>query len=332
MIDVAVIGCGFMGSNHAQAVSDHPLLTLASVVELERDAAEAAAEELGADAALVDVERAVADADAVVVASPESAHADQAQTVMDHDRHLLLEKPITIDTARAWDLADQADRRSTVSGVSFILRYDSGYAGVHSAVADGNVGDPVAARAKRGLTRAESERIGARGHPLYYMNVHDIDAMRWCVGSEVEEVTAVERRGSLSDIDVPDATHAILTFENGTIGTVTGYGVLPEETPGGINAEFELVGTAGTAAVDTPGTVLSVTTRAGYNRPDIRHWPVVNGQIDGAVRRQIDRFATAIADDGEMLASLSDGAQAQAIADTVHEAIDQETSVSVDRQ
>lgn len=332
MIDVAVVGCGFMGRNHAHAVSDHPLLRLASVVDLDEAAAEAVAEEYGAGEALTDAERAVEDADAAVVATPEPAHAEQARLVMDHDRHLLLEKPVTVDTDEAWALADRADGRDAVDGVSFVLRYDPGYAGVREAVADGQLGDPVAARAKRGITRAESERIGGRGHPLYYMNVHDIDAMRWCVGSDVERVTAVERRGELADVDVPDATHATLTFEDGTVGTVTGYGVLPNDTPGGIEADFELVGTAGSAAVDTPGTTLSVTGPDGHDRPDVRHWPVVNGRMDGAVRRQIDAFASAIDGDGELLASIRDGAHAQAVADAIHDAIDREGAVAVDRR
>lgn len=329
MIDVAVLGCGFMGRNHAHAVSDHPLLRLASVVDIDKEAAETVAQEFNAERALTDPERAVANAEAVIVATPESVHATQATTVIDHDRHLLLEKPITVDTDKAWELADRAESRDAISGVSFILRYDPGYAAVREAVSDGELGNPVAVRAKRAITRAESERVGARGHPLYYMNIHDIDAAQWCVGSDVESVTAIERRGELTHLDVPDATHATLVFSDGTVGTVTGYGVLPEHTPGGIEADFELVGTNGAVTVETPGTTLSVVDSEGYDRPDVRNWPVVNDRMDGAVRRQIDAFANAMVDDGELLASLRDGARAQAVADAVREAIDADGPISV---
>lgn len=332
MIDVTVIGCGFMGRNHAHAVSDHPLLRLTSVVDIDDETATAVAEKYNANEAMTDAEHAVENADAAIIATPESAHAKQARLVMDHDRHLLLEKPVTVDTDEAWALANRADKRDAVDGVSFILRYDPSYAKIREAVADGNLGDPVAARAKRGITRAESERIGARGHPLYYMNVHDIDAMRWCVGSDVEHVTAVERRGELEAVDVPDATHATLTFEDGTVGTVTGYGILPNDTPGSIEADFELVGTAGTAAINVPGTTLSMTGPSGYDRPDVCHWPIVNGRMDGAVRRQIDAFASAIVEDGDLLASIRDGAHAQAIADAIHTALNQGDSITVDHQ
>jgi predicted dehydrogenase len=185
-------------------------------------------------------------------------------------------------------------------------------------------------RAVRGVTTAESERIGARGHPLYYLSIHDIDAARWCVGTDVEQVTAVERRGELEHLDVPDATNVTLTFTDGTVATVAGYGVLPADTPGGITAGFELVGTRGTASVDTPGTTLAVTGPAGHDRPDVRHWPVINGRMDGAVRRQVDALAAAVAGEGELLASLRDGARAQTVADAALAAFDSETPVAVD--
>jgi predicted dehydrogenase len=319
MTDVAVVGCGFMGRNHAHAISDHLTLRLSSVVDVDEDAAASLADRYGATAE-TDLERAVENAEAVVVATPEGAHADQARTVMDHGRHLLLEKPVTVDTDEAWALADRADGYGPVAGVSFVLRYDTGYAGLREAVASGEVGRPVAVRAMRGITRSESERIGGRGHPLYYMNVHDIDAARWVVGSDVREVSGIERRGELAGVGVPDAMHATLTFENGVVGTLTGYGVLPDSTPGGIDASLELVGTAGTAVTDTPGTTLTVDGTTGYDRPDVRHWPVVNGRMDGAVRRQIDGFARAIDGEQEPLATLRSGAHAQAVADAIRAA------------
>lgn len=327
--DVAVVGCGFMGTNHVHAVSDHPALNLASVVDADADRASTVAEEYGADEARTDYEAAIDDADAVVVATPEQYHFEQATAVLDADRHLLLEKPISDDTERAWELRDRAAGRDLATGVSFVLRYDPGYSGARSAVADGELGDPVAVRARRGITIGESRRIGGRGHPVYYMSVHDIDAMRWCVGSEVTRVRASQRVGELTDVSVPDAMTAVLDFENGAIGTLEGYGVLPDDVPGGIDAALEVVGTEGTAAVDTPGTTLTVHGD-GYDRPDTRHWPVVNGRMDGAVRRQVDRFERAIAGEAELIPSIEDGARAQAVADAVKEAAGSGSARSVE--
>lgn len=330
MIAVTVIGGGFMGENHARAVADHPSLTLDSVVDIDADRASDLAETFGADAALTEYEDALDRSDAAIIATPESAHADQATAALDGGVHLLLEKPITESIKDARTLADRSRGGDLVTGVSFILRYDSGYARAWQTVADGDLGDLVAARVKRGITVGESRRIGARGHPLYYMTIHDVDALRWCIGSTVEAVRAVERRGELSDINVPDATQALLTFANGTIATVEGYGTLPNETPGGIEASFELVGTRGTVAVETPGNVFSMTTQNGYDRPDIRHWPVINEEMNGAVANQVDRFAKAITDSHEMLASVHDGYRAQRVVAAIEAAIETGETVQPD--
>jgi predicted dehydrogenase len=122
-----------------------------------------------------------------------------------------------------------------------------------------------------------------------------------------------------------------LSFEDGTIGSLSGYGTLPAGTPGGITADFEIVGSDGTVSVDTPGDTVEITDADGSDRPDTRHWPVVNGRMDGAVRRQMDTFVRAIRDDGELLASLRDGVRAQEIADALREALDSDGAVQVDR-
>lgn len=215
------------------------------------------------------------------------------------------------------------DRRRfvRVEGVSFVLRYDPGYAGARSAIADGEIGEPVAARTMRAITTEESRRIGGRGHPLFHMNVHDVDAMRWCLGAEVERVNGVERRGELTDVDVPDAQQATLEFDSGAIGVLEGYGVLPDDTPGGIVADLDVIGDDGRASVDTPGTTLTVHGER-FDRPDTRHWPVVNDRMDGCVRRQIDRFAEAVSGEDRLPPSMADGYRAQAVAAAVLEATD----------
>lgn len=96
-----------------------------------------------------------------------------------------------------------------------------------------------------------------------------------------------------------------------------------------IDDAFELVGTAGHATVDTPGTTLTVHADR-FDRPDTRHWPVVNGRMAGAVRRQIDRFVAAIESDEELLATVEDGAHAQAIAAATKAAAESGTVNAVD--
>ncbi len=319
MISVTVIGCGYMGQNHAHAVRDHPVTELTSVVDVDEQHVEEVAEKYGARRGLTDYREALDEVDAAVVASPEPFHAEHARAAFERECHLILEKPIAAEQDEAWELVDRAAETPVVSGTGFILRYDPGYAQARSSVEEGELGEPVSLRAKRAITRHESLRIGGRGHPLFYMSVHDIDAMRMCTGREVVEVQAMQRRGELEEVDVPDAVQALLRFDNGAVGVLEGYGIMPDDTPGGIEAGFELLGTRGRLQVDTPGTTLTLHTDR-YDRPDTRHWPVVNGRMDGDVKRQLSWFVKAIRDGGSLLASIEDGARAQTVAAAVEKA------------
>ena len=328
MIRTTVIGCGFMGAHHARAVAEHPSLHLSSVVDLDAKRAASVAAETNADSSSTSPMDAIEDVEAVIVASPEPVHSEQANATLDAGRHLLLEKPITDDLETAKALADRCGQVDNVTGVSFILRYDPAYAQVHTLARNGELGSIVAVRAMRAITAGESRRIGARGHPNFYMNVHDIDAILTSVNDDVVEVAANERHGELTDIDVPDAMQAILRFSNGATAVVEGYGILPNDMPGGIVAGFELIGTDGTTRVDTPGNTIEVYND-GFDRPDTRHWPIIHGEMAGAVRRQIDRFADAIEGDAAMEATIRDGYEAQVIAEAIRQAAKTGTTVDL---
>lgn len=324
---VAIVGVGAMGKNHAMAVRDHPTLILDSVVDIDADNAAEVAETYDANRFETEAELAFEYADAAIVATPSYAHLEPARKALDAGLHLLLEKPISPDLNATRAFADRCSETDLVTAVSFILRYESAYATVREAVTDGDIGDVVAARAKRAIPMSNSLKSGPGDHPLFYLNIHDIDALLSTVDERVLEVTGYERRGELTDVDVPDAHQVLLRFEDGTIAILEGYGVLPENIPGGIVAEFELVGTDGTASITLPSNEVELLAD-GYDRPDLHYWPVVNNRMDGAVRGQIDHFADAITGNGEMLATVADGVRAQTVAEAARQALGNDGPVS----
>lgn len=327
MTRVAVIGVGAMGENHAMAIRDHPTLVLDSVVDVDANRADEVAEAFGAEHATTEPDEALKDADAAIIATPSDAHIEPAKKALAADVHLLLEKPVSTDLDAAQSFADRCAETNLVTGVSFILRYESAYAAVREAAAEGDLGDIVAARAMRGIPSSNSRNAGPGDHPLFYMNIHDIDALTWCFGERVVEVTGYQRWGELADVDVPDAHQVLLRFESGATAALEGYSVLPEDIPGGIVAEFELVGTEGTASLTIPSNEIELHTDV-YDRPDTRYWPVVNDRMDGAVRRQIDHFADAISGKGKILATVGDGVRAQTVAEAARRAIEGDRPIS----
>ena len=109
-VRVGVIGFGLMGRTHAEAFHRDPRATLVAVADphlSEEPASEGnldAQEEfvLPEDVAIHDSATdllARDDIDVVVVAAPTIFHADLAVAVLESGRHLLVEKPLALDSA-----------------------------------------------------------------------------------------------------------------------------------------------------------------------------------------------------------------------------------------
>jgi len=327
-IKTTVIGAGFMGNTHSQALSEHPEFELQSIVDLDENRAKIVADRYNVKRVLTDYESALEKSDAAIIATPRSIHAEQAFSALKRDVHILVEKPITNDITNARRLAKRARNSDTVSGTGFLLRYETAYAKACQTAIEGDLGEVVGARVKRTNTVAEIERLGDRGHPIPYASIHDIDILNHALKGKVTNVFAVDRQGS-HVYDIPDAVQAVLTYESGTIATLEAYTVLPEDTPKTPNTSLELTGTEGYASVTTPGDVLTVHTKR-YDYPDTRHWPVINGRMDGAIRRQITRFADAIAGRNEIEATIFDGYKAQIVSDAIQRAIGEDEPISVE--
>lgn len=322
MISVAVIGTGFMGENHAHAVSEHPETSLEYAVDVDQARAEEVAETYGAVPA-TDHERVLDVVDAAIVATPPPTHADLAEDVLKAGVHLLLEKPIAERLEDAERVAGAAAGADVIDAVGFILRFDPPHVTVRSRIESGDLGDVAGARVKRAISTDPEGGSMARlhGHPVIYMNIHDIDVLHYCLDADVERVIAVERRGELTDEGIPDATQALLTFENGVIAVLEGYSILPGNHPDNIVASLEIMGTDGTASIKTPGNAVSVQTER-YERPDTRFWPVVDGRMQGTVRMQLDQFAAAINGRADMPARIEDGYRAHVVADAIQRSIE----------
>ena len=93
---VAVIGAGHLGRIHAKLLGQVDGASLVAVSD-PVDGARAKVEKLFGVDTYADYRDCIDSIDAAVIAAPTGAHAEIARTLLKAGKHLLVEKPLTID-------------------------------------------------------------------------------------------------------------------------------------------------------------------------------------------------------------------------------------------
>ena len=186
--------------------------------------------------------------DAVLIATPTLTHQEVAEVALQHNLHILMEKPLAMSVGQALSLVGK-----TPPDIQFAVmlnqRFHPVYRKLKQLLADGYIGELM--RVHWTMTawyrpdiyyQASSWRgtwPGEGGGLLINQCIHNLDVLQWLVGLPVS-VTSRVGFGKYHDIDVEDEAFAILAFASGATGTlVASSGEAP-----GIN-HLELVGDMG---------------------------------------------------------------------------------------
>ena len=174
-------------------------------------------------------EEAIAAADAVVVASPNSMHAEHALAAIEAGRPVLIEKPMATTVEDAERIAAAAEAGGVKCAVAMNLRFHRGVLELKRLVDSGELGEVRLVRASFGYDlrlwrpgtdyrRSYSAR-SALGGGIVFDAIHELDYVLWLFGP-VASVVADTARLSEMEIDVEDTALALLRFESGALGMV----------------------------------------------------------------------------------------------------------------
>jgi predicted dehydrogenase len=205
MINVGVIGIGSIGVHHARIFSDLDEVNLFGIVDV--DAAKAAEIASRYNCRSFSSYRELMDSvDAVSIAAPTTLHYNIGLDCIQHQKHLLIEKPITSTIEEADVLISEAGKRDLVLQVGHLERFNAGVSLINSMVDTPQF--------------IESQRMSpfpGRSTDVDVtldLMIHDIDIILSLVNSEISDLRATGAKVLTDNIDI---AHAWIEFANGCI-------------------------------------------------------------------------------------------------------------------
>ena len=139
-INIALIGYGFVGKTfHAPLIQSVDGLKLAVVASGNEEKVK---QDLPEVTVIASAEQAIQhpDVDLVVIASPNATHAPLARLALNAGKHVVVDKPFTLDMHEARELIALAQEKQLLLSVFHNRRWDSDFLGIKQVIGQGTIG------------------------------------------------------------------------------------------------------------------------------------------------------------------------------------------------
>src|SRR5918993_1562859 len=250
---VGVMGSGNISGTHTRAALAIPGVAVSAVWGPTREKAARLAETAGA-VAYDDLERFLEHKpmDVVVIGTPSGVHAEQAMAAARRGLHVLVEKPVDVQTARIDRLIATVERAGVQAGVFFQDRLKPDIVRLKELVTSGALGSLIFGAGRVPWYRPPEYYRDSRwrgtwsldgGGALMNQGIHTVDVLQWLMGPVARLTARTATR--LHDIEVEDTAVAVLEFASGALGTIeAATSIYP-----GYGRRVEVTGSNGTAGV-----------------------------------------------------------------------------------
>lgn len=285
-----VIGLGWFGEKHCEAVSGITHMELYALCTRRPDRLAEVAQRFGVERTFTDYHEMLADPEleSVSVVTMWDQHAAPTLAAIAAGKHVFLEKPMASTNEDCRAIVAAAEAATTKFMTGHICRFNPRYAAAKQEIDAGVVGDIVSLYARRNLSRWIGDQVLDKIGPIIGDGVHDTDLMLWYTGSRVVSVYA--QTVKTTNHVHPDLGWTMYRFESGAVGVLEDVWYLPERTPFQIDERMEIIGTAGSIHIHDTHPNYSVCDENGWRSPDTTYWPEIHGVRTGALREELSYF------------------------------------------
>ena len=167
--------------------------------------------------------------DAVTIATISGYHADQAMDCLNHNKHVLIEKPMTLSLEDADKIIALGREKNKKVCVSHQNRFIPAVQKLKQAIDEGRFGKLIHGTARTLWARDDNYYKQASwrgtkaldGGTLMNQCIHNIDLLQWMMGGEIERLCS-ETDTFIRNIETEDFGAILMRFKNGAVGIVEG--------------------------------------------------------------------------------------------------------------
>lgn len=230
-VDVGIVGFGRIGAEHARWISACDVAKPVAVFDVTPARAEIA-KSCGLRVAgfLDDLLR--SNVDAVLITTPTSMHFDHASAALNAGKHVMVDKPVTLNLQQARDLGKLANEKQRILSVFQNRRWDIDFLSVQKAIRDGVVGKVFNVESRLGQwsscvgPAAKEFRPNWRneasfgGGGLFDWGSHFVDQIWRLMLPAKPQAVFAQLRGNVWTKDCDDFARVCINFDNGAVAMV----------------------------------------------------------------------------------------------------------------
>lgn len=319
-LGVCIVGCGHMGTIHAEHWDSLPEARVVAVVDILENRARELADLYDLDAWYLDHQPAVSieEVDVVSVCVPTCYHPEITIFAAEQGKHVLCEKPIALTLREAEAMIRASEQGGVKLGLGFMRRHSPITPELQKWLSAGHLGRPVmyhATDVREIRPKREMHAAYANGGPVIDMGVHLFDVWATIFDSEPVEVFTQglklgQHREELAHIHevAHDTATIVVHYASGDIGSfVVTWGLPPHVNPPPIRDR--IFGPKGMAEVEYGVAHQRVRVMREGGR-----WEAVAAADEDMYKREVVRFSRSVLKDELPLTTGEDGRAALSIA------------------
>jgi UDP-N-acetylglucosamine 3-dehydrogenase len=251
--NVGVVGTGYWGRKIVDELSNIQNVSIEAISDLNDENLKFCVERFKVKRTFKDFHELLAmpEIKAVIVATSNETHYQICKEALDAGKHVLVEKPMTLDSKKGWELVRLAEKKNLVLSVGHIFRFNNAIAEVKRLVKQRFLGKMFLME----FNWTNLEKPFTDRDVVFDLAPHMFDMMNFITDAWPVEISAV---GASHRTNVLETAYIHAKFSDGLLADAMLSWVIPKKT-----RQLSLIGESRSMFVDAVGQEITVF-ESGY--------------------------------------------------------------------